>query len=250
MRELTEKQKRSVYQTLDELQTRCRPLLVGFGGSIAYGLDGPDSDIDIRGIFLNPPEEWIGLRAETERVELKDGDTVLYGLRKAMKLMLNGNPNVIELLGLRREHILICTDEGRLILDKAPLFLSQQAAYTFGAFALNLRRRLQKEVYEGKTPAKTLNKEMAQLIRIYAMGIDLLEYGEVVTYREQDHALLMDIRTGKYLDKHRVPTAEYERLLETCMGGFRMASGRTHLPMEPDWAKANELTMEIVRRIL
>ena len=88
MRELTNRQKQTAVKSVEEILQRCRPLLVGFGGSIAYGLDTPESDMDIRGIFLNPREEWIGLKPETENLRLDDSDTVLYGLRKAMKLLL------------------------------------------------------------------------------------------------------------------------------------------------------------------
>ena len=77
------------------------------------------------------------------------------------------------------------------------------------------------------------------------MGGELLENGIVSTYREREHELLTDIRAGKYLDRHKVPTREYERLLEDYIGAFNAAAIRTHLPPEPDWEKANELTMEI-----
>ena len=250
MWEAEDRRKKAVFNTLKEIHSRCRPLLIGFGGSIAYGLDTPQSDIDIRGIFLNPPEEWIGLQQETEQIRLDDSDTVLYGLRKGMNLLLNGNPNVIELLGLRPEHLLYCSDEGRMILDNADMFLSQKAGFAFGAYAVSLRRQLQKQVYEGKTDARTLSKEMAHLIRIYAMGGDLLVNGQVTTYREYEHGLLMEIRAGKYLDRKRVPTAAYERLLENYMGAFNAAKMETRLPAEPDREKANALTMEIVRRSL
>ena len=29
------------------------PILIGYGGSIAYGTDLPTSDVDIRGIYIN-----------------------------------------------------------------------------------------------------------------------------------------------------------------------------------------------------
>ena len=142
MNELTEKQKKTALKTVREIQRRCRPLLIGFGGSIAYGLDTPKSDIDIRGIFLNPREEWIGLREETENIRLENSDTVVYGLRKGMKLLLNGNPNVIEILGLRPEHILYCSEEGRLILDNTDLFLSRRVGFTLGISISPLRTSL------------------------------------------------------------------------------------------------------------
>ena len=239
--------KQIVTETMEKILQRCQPLLVGYGGSIAYGLDTPKSDIDIRGIFLNPREELIGLKPETENLRLNDSDTVLYGLRKAMKLLLGCNPNVIELLGLRPEHILYCTDEGRMILEHTSAFLSKKAIFTFNSFAVKLRKHIQVEVAEGKADRKVLCKEMSHLIRIYAMGGELLEDGIVTTYREREHVLLTDIRAGKYLDRHKVPTREYERLLEDYMGAFNEAAIRTHLPPEPDWEKANALTMKIVK---
>lgn len=250
MPELSDKKKRTVLKTLEEIRQRCRPLLVGFGGSIAYGLDTPRSDIDIRGIFLNPPEEWIGLKPETEQIRLDGSDTVLYGLRKAMNLLLGCNPNVIELLGLRPEHYLYCSEEGRSILDSASVFLSKKAIFSFGGYAVKRRRNLQRLVEEGGAERKTLSKEMAHLIRVYAMGAELLETGQVTAFREREHELLMDIRKGKYLSRGGVPTAEYERLLENYMGAFNAAAIRTSLPAEPDREAANALTMEIVRRIL
>ena len=249
MQELTKKQKREAETALEEIRTRGRPLLVGFGGSIAYGLNTPRSDVDIRGIFLNTPEEFTGLRTETEQLRLEGSDTVLYGLRKAMRLLLDCNPNVIELLGLRPEHVLICSEEGRMILDRSYVFLSKRAIWTFGGYATSLRKKLQTQVYEGKTDARTLSKEMSHLIRIYAMGIELLD-GQITTFREREHDLLMEIRGGRYLDRHRVPTQEYERLLEDYIGGFNAAAIRTRLPAEPDREAANSLTMEIVYRSL
>ncbi len=243
--------KETVARTLEEIRQRCFPLLVGFGGSIAYGTDLPGSDIDIRGIYLNPPEEWIGLQDDSEQLKLDDSDTVVYSLKKAMKLLLSCNPSVIELLGLRPEHVLYCTPEGRRILEQPEIFLSKKAIFSFNGYAVKQRRRVAALVEQGNAGAAELSKNMMHLIRIYAMGTELLETGRVVTYREREHDLLMKIRNGAYLDKKRkAPTTEYERLLEDHIGAFNSAAIRTHFPPEPDYAAANALTMEIVRQHL
>lgn len=250
MREVRETRSETVARTLDTIMRRCRPILIGLGGSMAYGLDTPESDVDIRGIFLNPPEELIGLRHEQESLRPDSSDTVLYGLRKAMKLLLDCNPNAIELLGLREQDILYCSEDGRLILDNARAFLSQKAIFTFNGYAVKRRRQIQKLMDEDKPDKKAISKEMTHLIRAYAMGGDLLATGRVTTWREREHTLLMDIRSGKYQDSRGFPTPDYERLMEEYMGAFNSAAISAGLPKEPDWETVNKLTMEIVRRSL
>lgn len=43
-----------------------------------------------------------------------------------------------------------------------------------------------------------LNKHAMHLIRLYLMCLDILENGDIVTYREKDLDLLMSIRKGDY----------------------------------------------------
>lgn len=50
-----------------------------------------------------------------------------------------------------------------------------------------------------KKDDKHLMKHMAHLLRLYMMAIDILEKKEIITYREKEHDLLMDVRNGKYL---------------------------------------------------
>ena len=250
MKDVKDRRAAAAARALDAVERLCCPLLVYVSGSIAYGVDTPESDVDVRGIFINEREEWIGLREERESVRLEDSDTMLYGLRKAMKLLLACNPNVVELLGLRKQDILYATAEGRQILEAAPAFLSRRAIFTFGAYATNLRRQIQKRIDAGKPDRKAIGKEMMHLIRIYDMGGDLLENGRVTTYRQDTQRLLMRIRAGEYQDRHGMPTADYERLLENFMGAFNAAAVRTSLPTEPDFARVNALTMEIARKAL
>ena len=53
IRDMTEEQTREMFY-------RCEPMLIGYGGSIAYGTNLPTSDVDIRGIYMNPLDEFIG----------------------------------------------------------------------------------------------------------------------------------------------------------------------------------------------
>ena len=45
-----------------------------------------------------------------------------------------------------------------------------------------------------------LAKHMAHLLRLYFMAIDILEKQEIITYREDEHQLLVDTRNSKFLE--------------------------------------------------
>ena len=53
-----------------------RIILLGVGGSYAYGTDNKNSDIDFRGITLNLPSDLLGL-TQFEQFEDRDTDTVI-----------------------------------------------------------------------------------------------------------------------------------------------------------------------------
>ncbi len=119
-----------------------RIILMGLGGSYAYGTNNENSDIDFRGITLNLPSDLLGL-TEFEQYEDDGTDTVIYAFNKIVKLLLECNPNTIELLGLDEDQYLIKTTLGQELLDNKSLFLSKRAAKSFGGYASAQLRRLQ-----------------------------------------------------------------------------------------------------------
>ena len=114
------------------------PILVSLGGSWAYGTNTETSDIDVRGIVMDPIESILGL-SNFEQYEIhdveKDVDAVLYGLRKMVKLLLGNNPNCIEILSPQERNIVFSDDIGKELIERRHLFLSKKAAFTFGAYA-------------------------------------------------------------------------------------------------------------------
>lgn len=117
-------------------------ILLTLGGSHAYGLENKNSDLDVRGIAIENKNEIIGLQ-NFEQFINNETDTTIYGLRKLVGLILNCNPNTIELLGTKKEHIFICNKYGQLLKDNVNLFLSQKAKNSFGGYANSQLRRLE-----------------------------------------------------------------------------------------------------------
>jgi len=116
-------------------------ILLGLGGSHAYGTAVETSDIDIRGVARNTKTEIL-LGEDFEQVDSGQTDTVIYSLNKMIKLLVACNPNVIEILGLKPEHYLKKTELGQLLIDNREMFLSKVAIQSFGGYATSQLRRL------------------------------------------------------------------------------------------------------------
>lgn len=116
-------------------------ILVGLGGSYAYGTSVEGSDIDIRGIAINTAREIL-TGEDFEQFVDANTDTTIYSFRKMISLLCSCNPNTIEILGLKREHYLVLTDVGEELLRRSSMFLSKKAAVAFGGYATAQLRRL------------------------------------------------------------------------------------------------------------
>jgi len=85
----------------DTLDTQSRQILcLAMGGSYAYGLSTPTSDVDVRGVFVNTDvSHLVGLRKE-EVLVTQNGtqDKVLTEFRHSLRLLRNANTQMIELL--------------------------------------------------------------------------------------------------------------------------------------------------------
>ena len=95
-----------------------------------------------------------------------------------------------------------------------------------------------------------LGKHMTHLIRLYMMCIDILEKEEIITYRADEHDLLMSIRNGEYLDGNRQPTTAFYDLLNDYEKRFEYAKQNTSLPDVPDYKKINEFKMHVNEKIV
>ena len=119
-----------------------RVMLLGLGGSHAYGTSQESSDIDFRGVTLQLPSDLIGM-TRFEQYEDEHTDTVIYGFNKIIRLLLECNPNTCEILGLDEDQYLIQSELGKELAANRGLFLSKRAIQSFGGYADAQLRRLQ-----------------------------------------------------------------------------------------------------------
>ena len=297
------------YRFLDTTPELHTPILIGLGGSHAYGTNVPTSDLDIRGIAMHSAEDIL-LGRGFEQVCNEPTDTTIYSLKKVVSLLANCNPNVIEMLGLKPEHYLYTSEIGKELLKNKDMFLSMKCVGSFMGYAnqqmyrlqqksltalteeqlnehivktLNNMRSVLEEQYDMKginahikngeivfdlsltdypaedlssvlgTMNKTLQdyhknsmrnkkaiehgkiaKHSMHLLRLYMMCEDMLLYGEINTFREKEHDLLMDVRAGKYLGEDGKPDKEFFDMVHDYEARLDWAKEHSILPTKPD----------------
>ena len=318
------------YSFLKEKPLGNNIILLGLGGSYAYGTNNENSDIDIRGIATNSPEDIL-TRKGFEQVTNEATDTTVYSLEKIINLLSNCNPNTIEILGLEPWQYLYLSDTGKALIENRNMFLSKRAVHAFGGYATAHLRRLDnkavrlveqeqrekhilasienarysypekyfyypndsiklyidkavQEDYDteifmnvnlthyplrdykcmwsemsnivkeyskiGKRNSHAiehdkLGKHMMHLIRLYLMCFDILEKGEIITYRRNDIDFLMDIRNGKYLDDNKQPTKEFYDIVDEYERKLEHLKEHSELPDNPDYNKINRFLADV-----
>ena len=87
-----------------------------------------------------------------------------------------------------------------------------------------------------------LYKHAMHLIRLLITGEDILLGRGIITYREREHDLLMDIRNGRYTFDEVMDMAKQHQKR------FEQAAKDTSLPSQPNAAQVEALMWEIYRR--
>lgn len=230
-------------------------MFLTIGGSHAYGTNVEGSDVDIRGVALNTEHELLGMDTFDHWVD-ETTDTTVFSFNKAVKLMCSGNPNMLEQLGNVDDLVISYHPATKLLMDNKKLFLSRQVVYSFGGFADKLFKKAVtlgewcNQHPEDQITKKRMNKTIMNMIRLYLTVFDILEKGEIITNRAENHDLLMMARNGEFQAangyiKHDVKDfhKEYEKRQQ-----YDMAN--TALPDTIDRNRVNELVVAINRMAL
>ena len=128
-------------------------------GSHLYGTAMPDSDIDIRGVFIPSKEYFYGILHDVDQFEDKTNDIVYYSLQKFMKLSADNNPNIIEMLFVPitkdTKRYTSYTQDWLDIISQKNLFLSTKCKHTFMGYANSQLNRIKRHRGWLLNPPKT-----------------------------------------------------------------------------------------------
>jgi predicted nucleotidyltransferase len=228
-------------------------LILTTAGSISYGTNVDTSDIDIRGVTLETRQDIIGL-SSFEQFEDRITDTVIYGLKKFINLCLNSNPNVLEILGTREDHLLVITKEGRLLRDNIDLFLSKKAIISFGNYATAQLRRLQNALARDSYPQKEkeqhiLNSILGQtdhLKRTYTCFTD----SEIQLYIDKSDK--EDIETEIFIDINlsHYPLRDFKNIYCDMNNIVKEYAKLNHRNSKKDELHLNKHAMHLIRLLV
>jgi uncharacterized protein len=224
------------------------------GGSELHGAKVKDTDdLDIYGVYLEPPELVLGLdrqdfyvwstAANERRNGPDDVEVCLYCLRKWAGLAAKGNPTALHFLFSPNYSSKPKPWEG--ILKSREVFLSRQAALQFHGFAEAQLRRLQGIGTGKKGQRHELIgvhgydiKAAMHVIRLLNEGIELMRSG-TITLPRPEKELLITIRTGQYGSIERVLT-----LANTLFIELKQAEANSGLPDKVDRTRVSKLVSD------
>jgi len=120
---------------IEKLKADGRVIFECVSGSHAYGTSTPESDLDIRGVFMLPKADVVSLFDPPQEAGDDKQDVKYYELKKFLNLAAQCNPNIVELLFPPDDTVRIMTPAMQRIIDNRALFVSRRACITFSGYA-------------------------------------------------------------------------------------------------------------------
>jgi len=208
-------------------------ILEGVVGSKAYGLDTPESDTDIKGIFMYPIDDMLSLTRGNDTVNRHNPDIEYHEIKKYIRLALKSNPTILELLYL--EDYLKLTKEGEMLIDIRDSFLSKDIFNSYGNYALNQAKKLYKLYKSGKEHVRH-KKHARHCFKLLHQGGELLKTGSL-TVRLDDPDMFFNIGEMEINDLMKTFSQKYDEFKNI----------NTDIQDEPDIQKVNDLLLKIRR---
>ncbi len=233
-------------------------ILVAYRGSIAHGMFVPSTDPhsiddrDVMAVCIPPVDYYFGLKEfgsrGTQEIKKGEWDIVVYEIKKFIRLLAKGNPNVLSMLWLKPDHYLKLTEIGRRLIDHKHLFVGRHVYHSFSGYAQSQLHRMTHMAFQGYMGEKRKRlvqkfgydtKNAAHLIRLLRMAVEFLAEGVLHVERE-DAPQLLEIKRGEW--KLEQVKTEAERLFMLVQEAYIQSA----LPLEPDMEKINKLCVEMI----
>jgi predicted nucleotidyltransferase len=151
-------------------------LFVTISGAHLYGFPSPDSDYDLRGVHILPPQQVLGLKTGPETIEISrdeaglEVDLVTHDAHKYFQLVLSRNGYVLE--QIFSPLILHTTPQHEQLKAIAQTCITRHHAHHYLGFA-----ETQWKLFAKESPPRV--KPLLYIYRVLLTGIHLMRTGEV-----------------------------------------------------------------------
>lgn len=230
-----------------------RILFLTLGGSYAYGTNIETSDVDVRGCAMNSKTDILGL-SNFEQVVNTQTDTTIYSFNKLVSLLLNCNPNTIEMLGCKSEHYFYISDVGQMMLDNKKIFLSQRAAASFGGYATQQLRRLQNALARDKmAQAETeehIRNAMERAFKAFKDRYDAFDCGGIELFTDESNRDDLDREVFCNIRLDRFPARDFSVMINTLSNVIGNYEKLNHRNNKKDDNHLNKHAMHLIRLYL
>lgn len=230
-----------------------RIMFLTLGGSYSYGTNVSTSDVDVRGCAMNNASEIVGLSNFEQFVETNT-DTTIYAFNKLISLLVNCNPNTIEMLGCKPEHYIYMTDAGREFINNRKMFLSKRALYSFGGYAnqqLNrLENALARDHLSQAKKEEHIMRSMLNSVASFESRYNNFEAGSIVLFTDVSPREDWDQEIFANIHLDHFPARQFNSMmndLHNVIGTYEKLNHRNH---KKDDAHLNKHAMHLVRLYL
>ena len=223
------------------------------GGSYSYGTNVDTSDIDIRGCALNSRSDLLGL-SNFEQVVNNTTDTTVYSFNKLINLLLNCNPNTIEMLGCKPEHYIYLNTIGEMMISSRKMFLSKKAVYSFGGYANQQLRRLENALARDRLPQSRkeehILKSMKNAMKSFSDRYTEFDSGSIELFIDKSNREDLDTEIYTNISLVKYPARELSSIMNDLTNIVSSYDKLTQRNKKKDDNHLNKHAMHLVRLYL
>jgi predicted nucleotidyltransferase len=203
-------------------------------GSRAYGLSGPASDHDRRGVFAAPTRLFWSLTKPPDHLDGPLPEQFSWEVERFCDLARQANPTVLEVLWSPLVEKI--TDLGQALRSARSAFLSRRVAQTYGAYA---RQQLTRVANHRERTGRTNHEQAMHMIRLLHAGIHVLRTGEVLVDVSPLRDRLLAVRAGA------LPFESVSSWAADLQHELAAAAASTALPEHPDLDAVDRLLLRV-----
>ncbi len=195
-------------------------------GSRAYGINHKDSDVDVAGVAIPPASTYFGVLndfkvcdseeeiatyldlfkgEEADAIKREKLEGAVFEMKKFIKLAMDANPSIWDILFCREEEIRMITPIGEMLRENRDLFVSSKAHHTYRGYAMNQLKHIQRQrgyLMQKEPPTKPTREQFG-----LSPDIDVKQMDAVLSQTKK-------ITDGWEIDLSFLPRPDIQQMME------------------------------------